>query len=371
MAKALYPLSADPFHYGHLSTIKTALSSGLFDEVIVGIGVNPEKKNKYLLTLDERVLLAQKSCHELHGRVRIQPIEGMMAHAALAHGASVIVRSARTAQDFAYEQVLAEVNKQYGVATIILPATAEYAAVSSSVVKALVQEGALCHQHVHPAAKQVLEARLQEVLLVGVTGNTGAGKTTVCKELVAHGAQQGVFVTHFDCDAVVHALYGENTKYPWVREHILQRFGPQVVTPTGIDRKALGKIIFSDAQAAKDLSALLKTPGKIELEQAIKKNKGIILIDAAYLVEEDLLPWVNYNTLIVTCDTETRKQRICARDKIDNAAFAQRNARQLPEEERKKIIQAAQTRLNHGLFIEYDSGKQNDVALVFEKIKKV
>jgi len=144
MTKALYPLSADPFHYGHLSTIKTALSSGLFNEVIVGIGVNPEKKNKYLFSLEERVALAQKSCHCLKN-VRVEPFEGMMAHEAIKRGTSVILRSARTAQDFAYEQVLAEVNKHYGLVTVILPAQNDYATVSSSVVKAIVQEGGLCH----------------------------------------------------------------------------------------------------------------------------------------------------------------------------------------------------------------------------------
>ena len=84
--------------------------------------------------------------------------------------------------------------------------------------------------------------------IIGITGGTGAGKTTVLSVLADLGA--GII----DCDAVYHRLLAEDAQ---MGEELRARFGPEVFGAGGaLDRKALGRVVFDDPQALLDLNAI-------------------------------------------------------------------------------------------------------------------
>ena len=66
--------------------------------------------------------------------------------------------------------------------------------------------------------------------------------------------------------------------------------------------------ILGDDYKRKKLADILKLPATMELEKFIQNNKGLVLFDCAYLVEQGMLPLINYNVIQVQCDEEKRKQ---------------------------------------------------------------
>ena len=95
---AIVPGSFDPITYGHIDIIKR--SSELFDEIIVAILVNPDKK--YLFSLDERVEMIEETIKDIPN-VRVDAFSGLLVNYAKKVGSSVIVRGLRAVSDFEYE----------------------------------------------------------------------------------------------------------------------------------------------------------------------------------------------------------------------------------------------------------------------------
>jgi pantetheine-phosphate adenylyltransferase len=348
MKTAIYPLSADPIHNGHVWNIQEARK--LFDKVYVAIGNNPVKK--CLFTPEERKALAMKAISILGlDNIEVDYFSGLLAHYASEKGASAIVRGARNSQDFEYEQQLAEFNSRYGLATIILPSPQELRTISSSSIKAVASEGGFVHQQTHPAVKQALEEKLNNTYILGVTGNSGSGKSYFCEEFAKRANAQGIKATHLDMDALIKSLYKpDSPHYEQVKEG-LKKLGIEDT----LNLKALGKSILGDKQKREALAEILRVPATIELEKFIKSNPGIILFDCAYLVEQNMLPLVNYNIIHVTCDEEKRKQRIIERDNLSKEGLEARLKAQISPEEIKSKILAAQKYYKHGLYIEVDS----------------
>ncbi|MGQ9454748.1 MAG: pantetheine-phosphate adenylyltransferase [Armatimonadota bacterium] len=136
--KAIYPGSFDPVTCGHLDIIERATS--IFDEVIVAVAVNMEKRP--LFTVDERMELLRKACGHL-GNVAVDCFEGLTVDYARQKGAKVLIRSLRAVSDFEYELQMALMNKRLNpeVETLFMMTSAEYSFLSSSLVKELAQLG--------------------------------------------------------------------------------------------------------------------------------------------------------------------------------------------------------------------------------------
>ncbi len=134
---ALFPGTFDPFTNGHKSIVDRALA--IFDEVIVAIGVNPDKHSTF--TAEQRALYINK-VYEGNPNVQVVCYTGLTTDLAQQTGANVLLRGVRTVKDFEYERELADVNRQLtGIDTLLLFTDPEYASVSSSIVRELIRQG--------------------------------------------------------------------------------------------------------------------------------------------------------------------------------------------------------------------------------------
>ena len=354
MNKAIYPLSGDPVHHGHVQTVKSALALNLFDEVVVAVGENPLKKP--LFSTEERVQLAKASMYGLGERIQVESFSGLLRNHARKNGFRWILRGSRNGGDFEYETTLADFNRTYGLETVVIPSTEEYRTLSSSYVRAVTLEGGFVHKLVHPAVKQALEERVHGFSLVGVTGNMGAGKSTLCRTLAAYGREHLIPITHIDFDLLVHAQYtGTDPIHQEVRAQIKECFGEEVYASGCLNRKVLAGIVFGDVEQKEKLSEIVKVPSLLALEEQLRGLKGIVLLDAAYLTEYQMLPLVNYNTLLVTCSEDQRLAQVLERDGITPEEVAAKTSAQHSEEQKRAIIRTAQHQIGHGFYQEVDT----------------
>lgn len=133
MHRAIFPGSFDPFTIGHYSIVCRGLQ--LFDEIIIGIGVNQSKKT--LFPVEKRLdIIRQAFCNE--PRVKVQTYDCLTVDFALQVDAQFVLRGLRTVADFEYERSMADANKKLtGIETIVLYTDDEHAFISSTVVRDL------------------------------------------------------------------------------------------------------------------------------------------------------------------------------------------------------------------------------------------
>lgn len=137
ISAVLFPGSFNPFTRGHADIVRRALL--MFDEVVVGVGCNESKAGA--VSPEERAENIRK-LYAGNPRVRVGCYSGLTADFAKANGVVAIVRGVRSFADYEYEMQMADVNRQlFGIETIILPASPEFAALSSSVVRELLHFG--------------------------------------------------------------------------------------------------------------------------------------------------------------------------------------------------------------------------------------
>lgn len=128
--KVVYPGSFHPPTIGHIDIIKRA--ARLFDEVVVAVMVNPEKK--YLFLAEERVEMLRE-CLKDEKNVRIVFDNGLLASLCIREKADAILRGLRSYTDYGYETPLAEANKAIGAPeTIYISADPALSHVSSTIV---------------------------------------------------------------------------------------------------------------------------------------------------------------------------------------------------------------------------------------------
>ncbi|TWT33485.1 Phosphopantetheine adenylyltransferase [Posidoniimonas corsicana] len=129
---AVYTGSFDPITLGHLNVIQR--SSRLFDEFIVGIGVNPDKTA--LFDADERVELIRRVCDGLPN-VTVKSFSGLAVRFVRDCGARTIVRGVRSLSDMEVEFTMTLANRKLDpdIETVFLMADDEFSHVSSSLIK--------------------------------------------------------------------------------------------------------------------------------------------------------------------------------------------------------------------------------------------
>ena len=131
MRRAVFPGSFDPITLGHVDIIKRALP--LFDEIIIAIGVNAEKK--YMWSLEDRTSYIEKTFAN-ESKVKVKTYSGLTVHFCKEEKADFIIRGLRNTADFTYEQSIAQTNAAMeGIESIFLVASPSIANISSSIVR--------------------------------------------------------------------------------------------------------------------------------------------------------------------------------------------------------------------------------------------
>lgn len=130
--KVVYPGSFDPVTNGHLDIIERAIS--LFDEVVVAVLKNPNKKS--LFTVEERVNILKEVTSHLPD-VKIDSFEGLLIDYVLQQDAKAVIRGLRAVSDFEFEFQIALANRKLSpdVETIFLMTSTQYSFLSSSIVR--------------------------------------------------------------------------------------------------------------------------------------------------------------------------------------------------------------------------------------------
>ena len=138
MKRAIYPGSFDPITNGHLDVLKRALK--VFDEVIVLVAVNPNKKSKF--TASERVEMIKEATKDLKG-VKVDATEGLSVSYAKEHGAACLIRGLRAVTDFEYEFSLSASNEfiDDSIDMVFFMSHAETSFISSSSIDELFRKG--------------------------------------------------------------------------------------------------------------------------------------------------------------------------------------------------------------------------------------
>lgn len=309
MSKAIYAFSGDPPTFGHLNIVKRVAKT--FDEVVVGIGVNPGKK--YMFSLEERKQMS-KQMFEGIPNVTVVSFEGLLVNYAFENSIPNIIRGIRNTQDMEYEGIVEMVgaSQNLEIEVYYLFADVKLAHISSSAVKALQKESGFIHDYVPLHVKQALEIRMSKRYMLGVTGTIGAGKSHTCRLIKKWCGDYGVPCTYIDLDEIARQTLNELTEpvYVELRKEISSQF-----------------------------------PGG--LVDALRKASGLVLVESALFVEAGILRICNNNVLLVNVSDKDQQQRLKER-RYDKEQIRRRIESQYNEQKKLDIINEERERHNHG-----------------------
>ena len=153
---ACYPGTFDPITMGHIQIAERACK--LFDKLIMGVAYNTNKNTFF--SLAERTELVRDAVSHLPN-VEVSSFECMTVEFAVRCDAKAIIRGLRAVSDFEYEMQLADINKylENDIETLFLMATANYAFLSSSMIRQVVSLGARVEGLVMPLTEERMRAK--------------------------------------------------------------------------------------------------------------------------------------------------------------------------------------------------------------------
>ena len=368
---ALYAFSGDPITKGHLDLIERAYR--LFSNLTIGIGVNPEKK--YTFTLEERLDMV-RHCTKHLPNIKIVSYSGLLSDFVYENNIDIVVRGIRNSKDLNDEYNLHLACKSQGMHFEIVPlfTAPELSHVSSSVVKAMTKEQGKLIPFVPIYVKQKLEERMLEQYIVSVTGTIGAGKSYITEKFVELGNSKGVEVHNIDLDKISHDILStlQEPKYIELRKIIINTFGESVGNPDGtINRKVLGEIVFNSEEKLQILDELMQGPIEERMRREMYGKKGLILINAALLLEKNLLHYSNNKILIVTVNEEKQRVRLANRG-LNEEQITRRISSQLNNDAKINLAQSIIDTEKEGYVWTFDSSdeKSESIEEMFETILK-
>lgn len=136
--RAVFPGSFDPITKGHEDIVKRSL--GLFDEIIVAIGVNSTKN--YYFPLEKRIEFIEKT-FEGEPKVKVQSYQGLTIDFCKKVDARFILRGLRSPADFEFEKGIAQMNKamESKIETIFILTMPELSAINSTIIRDILKHG--------------------------------------------------------------------------------------------------------------------------------------------------------------------------------------------------------------------------------------
>ena len=133
---AVFPGSFDPITLGHIDLVKRSLP--LFDKIIVGVGVNTQKKT--LFSLEQRIEWLNKEFID-EDKVEVDYFEGLTVNFCKSLNANFLIRGLRNASDFDYEKTISQLNTIIGdgLETVFLISKPAYSHISSTIVREIIK----------------------------------------------------------------------------------------------------------------------------------------------------------------------------------------------------------------------------------------
>ena len=201
--------------------------------------------------------------------------------------------------------------------------------------------------------EEITAALAEKLTLIGLTGPSGAGKTSALREI----AQQGGLV--LDCDDIYHALLEQDAEL--LSE--LDAAFPGAVQEGRLDRRALAALVFSEPSALAQLNTITHRHVSAEVERRLRawamQGGELAAVDAIELISSGLAKRCTA-TVAVLADKETRISRIMARDG-------------LTREEAERRVQAQKSDayfIDNCDFCLYNDGEQTLFTEEFNKLLK-
>jgi pantetheine-phosphate adenylyltransferase len=134
MKRALFPGSFDPITLGHLDIIERSVP--LFDEIVIGVGTNSDKK--YMFPLKKRMAFIEETFSN-YKNISVSQYEGLTIEFCKKVQANFIIRGLRNPAEFEFEKAIAQTNRALsGIETIFLLTAAKTSFISSSIVREII-----------------------------------------------------------------------------------------------------------------------------------------------------------------------------------------------------------------------------------------
>ena len=135
MKKAVFPGSFDPITLGHVDLIYRGLE--IFDEIVIAIGVNADKKQ--LFSLEDKIRQIENTFKE-EPRVKVESYKGMTIDFCKSVNSKYILRGLRNSSDFNYEQSIAQTNSSLSlIESVFLISSPQLAHISSTIVRDIIR----------------------------------------------------------------------------------------------------------------------------------------------------------------------------------------------------------------------------------------
>ena len=135
MKKAIFPGSFDPITLGHYDIIKRGVK--LFDELIIAIGINADKK--YMFSLEERKKFIE-DCFKDEPKIKVVTYKGLTVDFCQKNNVDFILRGLRNPADFEFEKAIAHTNRDLApIETVFLLTAAKTSYISSSIVRDVIR----------------------------------------------------------------------------------------------------------------------------------------------------------------------------------------------------------------------------------------
>ena len=169
------------------------------------------------------------------------------------------------------------------------------------------------------------------MLVLGLTGNIGCGKSSVSTIFMENN------IKVVDADIVARQIFDDKN----LLNEVFSSFGKSIRNQDGsLNRRALGNIVFNDDEKLILLNNLTHPKIKQKILSKVEeyKNQGekIVVIDAALLIEDDYIPYIQ-KLILITCRKEIQINRIIARDNCTKEEAISRINSQMSQEEKVKF----------------------------------
>jgi len=167
---------------------------------------------------------------------------------------------------------------------------------------------------------------MQKPLIIGITGGIGSGKSTLSKLLRAEG------YSVYDTDLEARRLQNEHSA---MRKKLMDMFGKDIYSDQGLNRSALGKIVFGKPELLTKLNTIVHPLVMEDFNSWVLNRypKKMLFIESAILYESGFNKLVD-KVILITADESIRIERVVNRDGVTPEHVRARMANQFPDKEK-------------------------------------